>query len=287
MRSPYINLKERLNDNVVYDYDKKHDQQLVYVALSRATSLEGLYLTNKNEDKTFYHVRGKTNEELRKEYKRLEEQKLRTIADNCKDFLATAGPKDLSLSVFNVQSLRAHKDDLEVHSLLKSPKIMALTETWLKDDETIDISGYRCITQFKRKAVRAGGVAMYEKEDCMLFSTPHILMKFDTKLLGLTLGRSVAVSEECGDICAVESTLNGQKCLLVTVYVSPNSSIDDIEFFFIVNLMMYTKKAALMFDQIAKRGYDKIPILLSGDYNLDLSNPKHEAFISFMKDTSI
>lgn len=33
-------------EQVVYQYNKKHRQQLVYVALSRVTSLDGLFLTN-------------------------------------------------------------------------------------------------------------------------------------------------------------------------------------------------------------------------------------------------
>ncbi|XP_075534616.1 ATP-dependent DNA helicase Pif1-like [Dermacentor variabilis] len=35
-------------DGVVYEYAANHPQKLVYVALSRATSLESLYLTNKD-----------------------------------------------------------------------------------------------------------------------------------------------------------------------------------------------------------------------------------------------
>ncbi|KAH7965998.1 hypothetical protein HPB49_012561 [Dermacentor silvarum] len=43
---------------VVYSYDTAHPLRLVYVALSRATSLDGLFLTNKHNDFRFYHTRG-------------------------------------------------------------------------------------------------------------------------------------------------------------------------------------------------------------------------------------
>ena len=35
-------------DEVVYEYEKTHSQQLVYVALSRATRVEGLYIVTEN-----------------------------------------------------------------------------------------------------------------------------------------------------------------------------------------------------------------------------------------------
>ncbi|GFX51794.1 ATP-dependent DNA helicase [Trichonephila clavipes] len=41
---------------IVYEYDRRHSQSLLYVALSRVTSIEGLYITTKN-NKTFYHYR--------------------------------------------------------------------------------------------------------------------------------------------------------------------------------------------------------------------------------------
>lgn len=64
-----------------------------------------------------------------------------------------------------------------------------------------------------------------------------------------------------------------------------NLPLDDIEFFFLVNLLMYTLKAAQMFEQITKCKLDQIPIILSGDFNLDLLNTKHKRFITFMEET--
>jgi len=44
-------------DQIVYSYDKKHDQQLVYVALSRVISIEGLFIVSSDNNRTFYHGR--------------------------------------------------------------------------------------------------------------------------------------------------------------------------------------------------------------------------------------
>ncbi|GFT41948.1 uncharacterized protein TNCV_1667891 [Trichonephila clavipes] len=41
-------------DEVVFNYDKSQQIQLVYVALSRVTSIDGLYLTNDKDDFKFF-----------------------------------------------------------------------------------------------------------------------------------------------------------------------------------------------------------------------------------------
>ena len=89
---------------VVYDYHKNHDQKLVYVALSRVTSIEGL---------------------------RLEKHPLKTIVDDCNDFLIEK--KDLSLAIINVQSLRAHYQELENDEVYKKVTLLLMTETRMDD----------------------------------------------------------------------------------------------------------------------------------------------------------
>lgn len=46
-------------DKVVYNYLSSHEQPLVYVELSRATSIKGLYLTNQNKIVCFIIAREK------------------------------------------------------------------------------------------------------------------------------------------------------------------------------------------------------------------------------------
>jgi len=44
--------------DVVYEYDKRHAESLLYVPLSRVTDLHGLFVITKNgDDLTFYHGR--------------------------------------------------------------------------------------------------------------------------------------------------------------------------------------------------------------------------------------
>jgi hypothetical protein len=267
---------------VVYDYEKSHEQQLVYVALSRVTSLNGLHLTNPNDDFTFHHGCGKLNKELKTEFQRLQKHRLSTVSEHCRMFLDKT--IDLKLLTLNVQNLKAHKEDLETDYVLTQSNIMALSETWLDNGESLNLNGYRCITQFKREDVRAGGVAIYEKENCTLYSTPHILMKFDHNDL-LQVHSTTAGSQDCGDICVIETIVNDQKVLLVTVYITPSTNMKDVKFFFLRNLLMYTPKASSMFQEIKERGYDKIPIILSGDFNIDLKKQENQSFVDFMEDS--
>lgn len=112
-------------DTIVYEYSKSHEQQLVYVALSRATSLNGLYLTNRDGDQVFYHHRGKVNRELRNEFARLECHCLKT----CRDFLDRSLQSDftsLSLCTFNAQSLNAHSLDITTDFVLSRCKLLSI-----------------------------------------------------------------------------------------------------------------------------------------------------------------
>ncbi|GFW05775.1 ATP-dependent DNA helicase [Trichonephila clavipes] len=63
---------------IVYEYDRRHSQSLLYVALSSVTSTEGLHIATKNNDKTFYHCRRQSSStiDLQEEFKRLSLNKL-------------------------------------------------------------------------------------------------------------------------------------------------------------------------------------------------------------------
>ncbi|XP_044588740.1 uncharacterized protein LOC123267918 [Cotesia glomerata] len=66
---------------IVYEYKKKHPWSLVYVALSRVTSIDGLYITTRDNDKTFFHGRRPSTAiaNLRNEFQRLLNNRLNTI----------------------------------------------------------------------------------------------------------------------------------------------------------------------------------------------------------------
>ncbi|XP_062542339.1 uncharacterized protein LOC134210305 [Armigeres subalbatus] len=76
---------------IVYRYDRGQEQQLVYVGLSRVSSLEGLFLTNAKDEFKFHHAKGSDSpkmKELRTEMQRLSNHRLSTIADDMMQFVA-------------------------------------------------------------------------------------------------------------------------------------------------------------------------------------------------------
>lgn len=257
---------------------------MVYVALSRATSLQGLYLTNKKGDHTFHHARGKVNSELSSEFRRLENHKLETIGDKSRQFLdqVVNSPTALSLLTFNVQSLRAHVDDISTDSVLSQVKIMALSETWIENGENVQLAGYKPASQFKRNTVRAGGVAIYEREDSDLQATEYDLLKYEESTMQVK--QMATAHDAVGDICAIQTTINGERAILVNVYITPNSNMEKIQEFFVLNMMAYSPKVAGLFKVIDKYGYYKIPMILGGDVNIDLKSDNGKEFLEFLQE---
>jgi endonuclease/exonuclease/phosphatase (EEP) superfamily protein YafD len=75
--------------------------------------------------------------------------------------------------------------------------------------------------------------------------------------------------------------IDGKLSLVVGVYVTPGSTQTDIINFLEMNLWVYSSKAKV-FNVVKQFGYYKIPIILAGDFNIDMKN---KSFIAFMKDT--
>jgi hypothetical protein len=65
-------------------------------------------------------------------------------------------------------------------------------------------------------------------------ATPHLLMKLHKQNMANTSFK-LAASDSCGDVCAAECPVYGQKVLVVTVYVSPNTPSDDWKFLIFYN----------------------------------------------------
>lgn len=74
------------------------------VAISHATSLKGLFITNNSGIHSFHYYHGKENQELHGEFARLERSRLITISDISREFLERVKflPASLFFSIFNV-----------------------------------------------------------------------------------------------------------------------------------------------------------------------------------------
>ncbi|CAG9786650.1 unnamed protein product [Diatraea saccharalis] len=148
-------------DEIVFQYDASQNTQLVYVALSRVTKLEGLYLTNAKNDFSFYHGRREssaTQKNIRDEYERSKRHHLKTLSHNAKKFCEspdsdqssnektqTDTPQPIIIVSMNVQSLAAHTDDISTDSILQTAEYLVCSETWISDNEpSTKIRGFIC-----------------------------------------------------------------------------------------------------------------------------------------------
>ncbi|XP_055623676.1 uncharacterized protein LOC129767083 [Toxorhynchites rutilus septentrionalis] len=251
---------------IVYDYDKSQDQQLVYVGLSRVSSLQGLYLTNSKNSFRFYHAKGSNSPkmvDLRNELQRLGNHKLRTLGDELWDVVNSSGSASTLMSI-NVQSLNAHALDISTDKILTSVELFALSETWQDNHTTVEIEGYSCIIQFKRTDTRAGGVAIYQKTTASTLAIPHTIQQLSEER-----DEMLGVADGFGDICAAKVIVMNTEVLLVSVYIPPGTSTNNIKWFMTRNLFCYAKQV--------------IPMVVTGDFNIDVSKPENIEFLDFME----
>jgi hypothetical protein len=92
-------------------------------------------------------------------------------------------------------------------------------------------------------------------------------------------------SDSCADVCVAECLVNGQKVLVVTVYVSPNTRSDDWKSLIFSNLAEYSPKVCKIFKFLARRGCEDMPIILASDFNVNVKDNYNAELVVLMKDT--
>ena len=124
---------------------------MAYVALSRVTTLEGLYIINFDPSKIF------CNEDIETNVAKMSTCDL----SNANPLLELDHNKHFIIVHHNIQSLRAHIEDLKNNTQLRKAHVICLSETWLtdyNDMEELSIDGYTLETL---NVGRFRGVAMY------------------------------------------------------------------------------------------------------------------------------
>ena len=141
-------------DEVVYQYSKSHSISLLYVALTRVTSVEGLFICNSQDDLRFYHGRRVDPSvlSLQHEFRRLSLNQLTTLQGLITDFMNSRNK--LTIYTLNCQSLRKHATELQ-DSICRNSNSLSLTETWCPANESVDLPNFHCIAKFKQQNVRA------------------------------------------------------------------------------------------------------------------------------------
>lgn len=113
--------------------------------------------------------------------------------------------------------------------------------------------------------MRAGGVAIYEKVTIAPASMSHAIEKLNERYDPILLE-----ADSYGDICAADIIVDGCMITLVCVYLSPNTTMKLSKAFMIRNLFYYK--------------YKDSPVIVTGDFNIDISKEENIGFVHFMKD---
>ncbi|GFU16409.1 ATP-dependent DNA helicase [Trichonephila clavipes] len=253
-------------DEVVFIYDKSQQIQLVYVALSRVTSIDGLYLTNDKDDFKFYHGRGSTAptvKDIRDEYDRMVNHCIPTLSMEarafCKrDVLAERNEDQggylhrrrqliLIVSAFNAQSLVAHAGDIESNNILINSDYMGISETWMNCANTVMINGFElrasnntalehrthCPSTSSELPVRvsaAGGSAIYRNLQSST-NCSEIIVNANK-----SCGNSVLRKHNVGDICLVDVKIEDLTLFILgAVYIHPKASVEKLLSYIFIN----------------------------------------------------
>ena len=110
------------------------------------------------------------------------------------------------------------------------------------NDEHYDIPNFDCIVQYKRNDVRASGVAIYKNfNDTTNIITPNMeITMSNTNVINV---RWTIIGDICACVCKMD---NNVEIVMVVIYISPNSKLEDIEFFIHHVLLEYTKEGSLL-----------------------------------------
>lgn len=265
-------------DKVIYGYEKTHEIALVHVALSRARSIEGLFLVNRKDDHKFYHYR-KTNSrvEIATEFARVDKVRLKTIVECGHEFLQEAQEQNLTvIGYINVQSLHAHTSDIATNPVLRQTTIMAFSETWM-DDQTqpVEIQGFKCISRFRRQNVQAGGVAIYKMIKARLTKCTHTHLDVLENVYGdATCARVQRFNREGNEI---------QSFHLVAMYAKTKITEQQLMQFFYKTLIRFNKRGH-DFDFEDSLPLSHRPLIICGDINFDLASSHGARIVSFLRE---
>jgi len=209
---------------------------------------------------------------LQEEFKRLSLNRLTTLQTDITNFMTSR--EGLTIYTLNCQSLNKHALDLN-DSISQKSNFLLLSETWLPDDKSIELPNFNCIAHFKRKNVRAAGVAIYQRSNMSHVSTTNI----DLMVQNAT---EINVSQApVGDLCASQIVMDdGREFLMVIVYISPNQKINDIIAFLHRRLLPYSHEGSMLL----KDNLDKLPLLLAGDFNVNFARDNSLQLITFLQE---
>lgn len=106
-------------------------------------------------------------------------------------------------------------------------------------------------------------MAIYEKLTLSPASTSHTIEKLSEQHDPVLLE-----AESYGDICAADILVDGRQMVLFCIYISPSTSMKYAKAFMARHLYRYQSK--------------DVPVIIAGDFNIDVSKQENNGFLEFM-----
>ena len=157
-------------DKVVVNLDRTFSAGQGYVALSRVTSKEGLFI--ETNDPTSLTKKIYADPEVHSALQEMPMLKLPTYS--------SASDENITIVLHNIQSLNKHINDLKKDTRFRNADVICLTETWLRSEQNtqeFNLNGYQFYHTIredsyndnssqlaKLQAAKGGGVAVYLNE---------------------------------------------------------------------------------------------------------------------------
>jgi endonuclease/exonuclease/phosphatase family metal-dependent hydrolase len=79
--------------------------------------------------------------------------------------------------------------------------------------------------------------------------------------------------------------VNGEKVLIVTLYLSNNTPTDDCKRFVLIHFGTFAPKFSEEYAIVPEEGLNTIPIILAGDFNTELKKKENETLVTDMEET--
>jgi exonuclease III len=157
-------------NKVVVNLDRTFSAGQAYVALSRVTSKDGLFIETEDSDKLSKKIYADPEVKTA-----LQQMPILPLPD-----WKSKSEQGITIFLLNIQSLQAHFEDVVRDERWRDSDVIALTETWLKpgqDVKCFDTAGYQfhhvsraevysdtCPQLSKLRSSKGGGVAVYLNE---------------------------------------------------------------------------------------------------------------------------
>lgn len=263
-------------NELVYEYERRHEHSLVYVALSRATNLQGLYLVSPQNDFVFYHGKStpRSTQPVQEEYQRLRSNRLITIQDQLLEIIEATSQDHLIFMVFNCQSLRANAKNMN-DPVTNHSKFLLLTETWLQNDEDVPIlENFKLVSRFKNSQdnpKRAGGVAIFMRKDQNFLTFVPAAYQSTTNSI-------------TGDSCVFNYKIDRANIHIhfICIYIRPNNSLNDVKLFLSQVLALYSPHVSRILALSTDTA--KVPLILAGDFNVNFTSSLGQDLIDWLAD---